>query len=137
MFKTLLYDEIIDLKLDISKWDLVFLYWDLASWKTTLSKHIINNLFWSKEDVKSPTYNYYNIYNWINWIKIYHFDLYRLKNYDEFFAIWGEDIIDNLGDSIAIIEWPEILNWYYNPNLKIFLEKTLEEKKRNIKIEKL
>ncbi|MBT3726615.1 hypothetical protein HOG21_02715 [bacterium] len=30
----------------------------------------------------SPTYTYYNKYN-----DIYHFDLYRLKSYDEFFSI--------------------------------------------------
>ncbi|MBT3728584.1 hypothetical protein HOF65_00670 [bacterium] len=38
----------------------------------------------------SPTYTYYNKYN-----NIYHFDLYKLKSYDEFFAIGGEDILDN------------------------------------------
>ena len=58
---------------------------DLWVWKTTISKYILNNLLWIKEEITSPTYTYYNKY-WNN----YHFDLYRLENYDEFFAIGWE-----------------------------------------------
>jgi tRNA threonylcarbamoyladenosine biosynthesis protein TsaE len=54
--------------------------------------------------VRSPTYTYYQKYS----TSIYHFDLYRLEDYDTFVSIGGEEI---LGDSctITLIEWPEIL----------------------------
>lgn len=117
-----------NIKIDIKKWDIVFLYWDLASWKTTLSSILISKILWKNIDVKSPTYNYYNKYD-----NIYHFDLYRLSNYDEFFAIWWEEILDNK-ENISIIEWPEILKSYYKPTYEIFLRKTDDKNKRIIKI---
>ena len=50
---------------------------------------------WYNWSITSPTYTYYNKYTLDNFINIYHYDLYRLKDYDEFFAIWWEDILDN------------------------------------------
>ncbi len=136
MFKIFLLNELSSIKIDIKPWNIVFLYWDLAAWKTTITKHIINNILKVKEQIKSPTYTYYNEYIFDNNKKIYHFDLYRIKKYDEFFAIWWEDILDNIWDNIAIIEWPDIIERFYNPNLKIFLKKTWFDDKREILIEK-
>ncbi len=99
-----LLSEITNINLDLKPGDIVFLNWDLASWKTTLSKHIINDLLWVESDVTSPTYTYYNKYG----ENIYHFDLYRLSNYDEFFAIWWEDILDD-ENNLVLIEWPDII----------------------------
>lgn len=109
--------------------EIIFLYGDLAAGKTTLSKHIIQNLLSIPQEVKSPTYTYYNKY----WEHIYHFDLYRLSNYDEFFAIWWEEILEN-PLNISLIEWPEILTWYIKPTLEIYLQKTSQDNKREIKI---
>jgi tRNA A37 threonylcarbamoyladenosine biosynthesis protein TsaE len=39
---------------------------------------------------------------------VYHFDLYRLEDYDTFISIGGEEILQN-DDVIVLIEWPEIL----------------------------
>jgi tRNA threonylcarbamoyladenosine biosynthesis protein TsaE len=121
-------NDISKLKIPINIPSIIFLKWDLWSWKTTISKHILNNLLWIKEEVKSPTYVYYNKY-WDH----YHFDLYRLKNYDEFFAIWWEEILDN-NTWIILIEWPEILEKYVKPNLIISLKKTENEEEREIMI---
>jgi tRNA threonylcarbamoyladenosine biosynthesis protein TsaE len=121
-------EDITSLKIAINKGNIIFLYWDLRAWKTTLSKHIINDILWSKEDVRSPTYTYYNKY----WNNIYHFDLYRLKNYDEFFAIWWEEILDN-PDNICIIEWPEILEKYFASDIIIKLWK-ISDNERSIDI---
>jgi tRNA A37 threonylcarbamoyladenosine biosynthesis protein TsaE len=41
---------------------LIFLKWDLWAGKTTISKHILNDLLAVKEEVRSPTYVYYNKY---------------------------------------------------------------------------
>ncbi len=130
-------NNLIDLPLDIKIPNLIFLYGDLWAGKTTLSKYIINNILWFKGNVKSPTYTYYNKYigeAWIyKWKIIHHFDLYRLKNYDEFFAIGGEEILDN-NEWIILVEWPEILEGYYNADIIIKLQKNDNEDEREIEV---
>lgn len=137
MIKKYNIKEINKLKLDIKTPSIVYLYGDLGAGKTTLSKYIIKDIFWYNWEVTSPTYTYYNKYVWENWIYkwkiIYHFDLYRLKNYDEFFAIGGEEILDN-NEWIILIEWPEILEGYYKPDLVIKLNKTDKEDEREIEV---
>lgn len=128
MFKEYGLEDLKKINLNLKKWDIVFLYWDLASWKTTLSSILISKILWKNIKVKSPTYNYYNKYDFV-----YHFDLYRLNSYDEFFAVGGEDILDNK-ENISIIEWPELIKDYYNPKYEIYLERTNDENKRLIKI---
>ncbi len=120
--------ELETIELTISKPSIVFLKWDLWSWKTTLSKHILGNILWIIDKITSPTYTYYNKY-WDN----YHFDLYRLSNYDEFFAIGWEEILDN-NQWVIIIEWPGIIEKYYKPDIEIFLHKTDKKWEREIKI---
>jgi len=130
--------EINNLNFTLNKGDIIFLKWDLWAWKTTLSKHILNNILEVKDIITSPTYTYYNKYKWIlEWekIDIYHFDLYRLSKYDEFFAIWGEEILDN-NSWIILIEWPEIIEKFYKSDLKINLFKIEKENEREIEIKK-
>ncbi len=132
MFKKYFLNEISAIKIDIFPGDIIFLYGDLAAWKTTLAKHIINNLLGVKSNITSPTYSYYNKYE----KNIYHFDLYRLLNYDEFFAIGWEEILEN-SQNISIIEWPEIITPYFKPTLKIYLEKTNNDLQRKIMIQRI
>lgn len=127
--KKYLLSDIQDIKLDLAKPKIIFLKGDLWSWKTTLSKHILNNILDIKENITSPTYTYYNKY-----YNNYHFDLYRLKNYDEFFAIWAEEILDN-NSWIILIEWPDIIEKYYTPDIIINISKTNREDEREINIE--
>lgn len=117
-----------DLKIEIKKPCLIFLRWDLWSGKTTLAKHILNDILWIEGEVTSPTYTYYNKY-----LDNYHFDLYRINNYDEFFAIWWEEILDN-NSWVILVEWPEIIEKYYSPDLEIILKKTENSEEREIKI---
>jgi tRNA threonylcarbamoyladenosine biosynthesis protein TsaE len=125
---TYLLSEIKNIKLDLSKPKLVFLKGDLWAWKTTLSKHIFSNLLKIKENITSPTYTYYNKY-----FNNYHFDLYRLKNYDEFFAIGWEEILDN-NTWIILIEWPDIIEKYYSADIIINISKTDKEDEREIEV---
>ncbi len=117
------------LQLDIQKPCLIFLYGDLWSGKTTLSKHIINTLLWIKKEVTSPTYTYYNKIE-----DTYHFDLYRLSSYNEFIAIGWEEVLDN-NEGVIIIEWPELIEKHYSPDISIKLEKTWVEGEREIIID--
>lgn len=128
MIKKYFLNNIWALDIDIKKPSIIFLNWDLWVWKTTLSKYILNNLLNVKEEILSPTYTYYNKY-WDN----YHFDLYRLKNYDEFFVIWGEEILDN-NSWIILIEWPDIIKKYYKADIEINLFKTNIRNQRKIEI---
>jgi len=134
--KKYVLNDISTLKIPLYKPNIIFLNWDLGSWKTTISKYIIGNLLWVKEQITSPTYTYYNKYIWnLAWkeIDIYHFDLYRLNNYDEFFNIWAEEIFDN-NNWIILVEWPDIIKKYYKPDLIINLYKTDFINQREIEI---
>lgn len=119
-------DNINSLNFVIKSPCLIFLKWDLWSWKTHLVNYIINNIIWFNMKIKSPTYTYYNKYD-----NIYHFDLYRLWNYNEFFLIWWEDIFDN-NYWYIFVEWPEIIEKYYKPDIEIILNKTKIKNEREI-----
>lgn len=121
-------DKISEIKIPSNKPLIVFLQGDLWAGKTTLSKHILQNILGITDEITSPTYTYYNRYG-----DNYHFDLYRISNYDEFFAIWGEDVLDNL-EWVALIEWPEKIAPYYKPDIEIILTKTEKEDEREIEI---
>ncbi len=128
MAKIYSLNKISSLEINIQKPCVIFLKGDLWAGKTTISKYIINELLSKKVDVISPTYTYYNKYD-----DVFHFDLYRLQNYDEFFAIWGEDILDN-NEWIILIEWPEIIEKYYSADIEIILTKTDNQDERKINI---
>ena len=117
------------LNIDIKKPSIIFLYGDLWAGKTTISQNIIAQYRKNKDVITSPTYVYYNKYG-----NIYHFDLYRIKDYDEFISIWWEEILDN-NEGIILIEWPELLEKYYIPDIKVYIEKTSVEDERLIDIQ--
>lgn len=128
MIKKYTIDNISTLNLDIKTPSIIFLNWDLGAGKTTISKYILNNLLWVNQNITSPTYTYYNKYD-----QNYHFDLYRLTSYDEFFAIWWEDILDN-NSGVILIEWPDLIKKYYKADIIINLKKTQIDNEREIEI---
>lgn len=128
MIKKYTIDNIKSLNIPISKPCLIFLKGDLWAWKTTLTKHIFNNILGIKSEITSPTYTYYNKY-WDN----HHFDLYRLSNYDEFFAIWWEDVLDN-NNWVIVVEWPDYIENYYKPDILINIKKTDNQNERELEI---
>ena len=72
--------------------------------KTTLARFIINSLSTQKIKVLSPTFSLVNTYE-LKKVRVWHFDLYRLKNKKEIFDI---DFDLALLDCV-IVEWPEII----------------------------
>lgn len=102
--------------------DRIFLRGDLGAGKTTLSKQLINAYLGRDTSVRSPTYVYYNKYE-----NLYHFDLYRLSDYEEFVNIGGEEIFED-SNNIIIVEWPELIESRYPANIDISLSSTEDEK---------
>ena len=89
--------------------DVVLLYGELGSGKTTFVKGIAQGLG-IKETITSPTFTLMNIYKINNQQltvnNLVHMDTYRLKNSDELKAIGAEDYIGD-PNTITVIEWPE------------------------------
>ena len=100
------------------KGDIIILSGDLGSGKTKFTEGILS-YFDLENEISSPTFTIVNEYN--NKIPIYHFDVYRLSDVDEFFAIGGEEYLQN---GICIIEWGELIESILPKNyLKISFSK--------------
>ncbi len=98
------WQNVIDSILPELKHNIILLKGNLGAGKTTFTQFLLKNLG-SKDEVNSPTYSIVNEYNSPKG-KIYHFDLYRLKNIEEVYDIGIEEYLDNA--FLCIIEWPEV-----------------------------
>ncbi|GIW22771.1 MAG: tRNA (adenosine(37)-N6)-threonylcarbamoyltransferase complex ATPase subunit type 1 TsaE [Candidatus Sericytochromatia bacterium] len=87
----------------------IYLFGDLGSGKTLLSKGIAKGLGINEDDITSPTFTLINHYSLKNF-DLYHLDLYRLNSLKEILNLGIEDFVDN--NSIILIEWAEKLNNY-------------------------
>jgi len=89
--------------------DIIFLYGEIGVGKTTFVRFFINNLEKKSgiknSDVLSPTFNILYDYDVGN-IKILHYDLYRLKNYDDISQL---GMFETSKNDIKIVEWPELI----------------------------
>ncbi|MBP9764886.1 tRNA (adenosine(37)-N6)-threonylcarbamoyltransferase complex ATPase subunit type 1 TsaE [Candidatus Babeliales bacterium] len=79
----------------------------LGAGKTTLTQALVRTLG-VQEPVSSPTFTYVNMYHGPNNMTVYHFDLYRLTSFTQFEAAGFFEYL-YAPNSIAIIEWPEIV----------------------------
>lgn len=77
---------------------------DLGSGKTKLTEGILK-YFNLEDEISSPTFTIVNEY-YANDLNIYHFDVYRLADIDEFYAIGGEEYFEK---GACIIEWGELI----------------------------
>ncbi len=69
--------------------DIVILSGDLGSGKTKFTEGFLS-FFGLADEISSPTFTIVNEYS-KNDINIYHFDVYRLNDIDEFYAIGGQE----------------------------------------------
>lgn len=111
--------------------DVIVLSGDLGSGKTKLTEGILS-YFGLEDEISSPTFTIVNEYEKNN-LKIYHFDVYRLEDSDEFYAIGGEEYFEN---GISIIEWGEIIQDAL-PNTYLEIKFTRNEENDNSRILKL
>ena len=114
--------------------DCVFLIGEIGVGKTTLTRHLINNIQSLKglkeTEVLSPTFNLLYEYE-IKDLKIMHYDLYRIKKAEELehLGIFSEN-----EKTIKIVEWPDLIKTPLTNKLEVHLEygKNDNERKMNI-----
>lgn len=114
--------------------DIICLYGELGTGKTTFAQYIIRTLDKNLlQPVTSPTFNLVNVYDG-NVGKIWHFDLYRLNKLVDVYELGYEEAISS---GITIIEWPQIIESILPQEgiIKIYFEYSkLDSNKRDIKI---
>lgn len=103
--------------------DVVVLSGELGAGKTKFTEGFLK-YFGLDNQISSPTFSIVNEYKKDN-IHIYHFDVYRLEDVDEFYAIGGEEYFSS---GISIIEWGELIKPALpNDYIKITFEKDLSD----------
>ena len=113
----------------LNKGDVVILNGDLGAGKTALVTGVAS--YWGKEnEVSSPTFTIINEIVLKEDLSLFHFDVYRLVDEDEFYAIGGEEYFDK---GITFMEWGEtIKNALPKDYLEIKIDK--DENDDNVRI---
>ena len=112
----------------------MFLQENFGAGKTKFTEGILS-YFGIDGEISSPTFTIVNEYN-SKEFNIYHFDVYRLNNVEEFYNIGGDEYFNN---GICIIEWGEIIEEALPPHyIKINFERILEDENyRHITVENI
>lgn len=118
---------------ELAECSTICLIGSLGAGKTTLCAAMFKQLGVS-EAVISPTFTYFNQYQAQDGRMIYHFDLYRLKNVQEFEAAGFFEYLDQ-PNSLVFIEWPEIVESALTGKIAKLYLKSMGEDKRNIEYE--
>ncbi len=124
-----------DVSLNLKPGDIVCLFGELGSGKTTFSKYLISSIYknHNKEPpkiIKSPSFPILITYELDNF-EIYHYDLYRISKISELNEL---NIFEELNNSITLVEWPETIlktlmkYKYFSVNFDI-----IDENNRNLK----
>ena len=114
--------------------DIIFLYGEIGVGKTTFVRFLINELElkigFKKSDVLSPTFNIAYDYD-VGKIKINHFDLYRIKNYEDILEL---GMFETNTNYIKIVEWPELIKSKPKDRIDILISYSKTNSFRDIKI---
>ena len=110
-----------DVSLNLKLGDIICLFGELGSGKTTVVRNLINSIYKRNKlekpiSIKSPSFPLLLTYE-VNNFEIYHYDLYRISKRNDLSEI---NIFEELNNSLTFIEWPEIIldmlkdyNFYY------------------------
>ena len=116
----------------LMKKDIVVLSGELGSGKTKFVQGVLR-YFGLESEISSPTFTIVNEYNGKE-TNIYHFDVYRLEDVDEFYAMGGEEYFEQ---GICLIEWGEMIESILPTDyIKVTFQKNEEnEEYRELQIE--
>ena len=112
--------------------DTVLLYGDLGAGKSVLARGIARGLG-IEGPMPSPTFTLMVPYVGKDNKKLYHFDLYRLADPEEYYAAGLDEFVG--GDGVAVVEWPQMADLEPTPALEIELTRGDGEDIRHIEIE--
>ena len=119
---------------NIKQGDIIFLYGEIGAGKTTFVRFLINDLEnknkIKKSDVLSPTFNIVYDYD-LGDLKIQHYDLYRVKNFEDILQLGMFEISTSY---IKIIEWPELIKPKPKDRIDILFKYTKSQDSRKVKI---
>ena len=87
---------------------------DMGVGKTTLIKELSLQLG-VNDAITSPTFSIINEYNSLKDLKVYHFDLFRIKDESEALDFGIEEYL--YSDDYCFIEWPERVSGLINSNV--------------------
>lgn len=104
--------------------DIVCLTGDLGTGKTHITKGIAKGLG-IEDNITSPTFTIVNEYE-TGRLKLNHFDVYRVSDPDEIYAIGFDDYI--FSDAVSVIEWANYIEEILPQDfLHILMEKDLSQ----------
>ena len=107
--------------------DIIILSGDLGSGKTKFVQGFLK-YYGLENEISSPTFTIVNEYPSVP--PLFHFDVYRLADVDEFYAIGGEEYFEK---GICLIEWGELLEPVLpNSYLKITFSRNLEDENKRV-----
>lgn len=118
----------------IGQGDIIFLYGEIGTGKTTFVRFLVNHLEVEKKvkksEILSPTFNIVYDYS-IGELSILHYDLYRLKNYNEILELGMFETSEN---HIKIIEWPELINPKPSDRIDIIFKYSKNNNERKLQV---
>ncbi len=110
----------------LSPGDIICLFGDLGSGKTTFTKGIACGLKIKNEEIHSPTFILLRIHKGAK--PLYHFDLYRMEKREELLQIGYEEFL--FADGISVIEWADKMgSWLPEEYLGVYLSFTKDRKR--------
>lgn len=107
---------------------IIVLSGELGAGKTKFVEGFLSN-FGLENEISSPTFTIVNEYK-NEKATIYHFDVYRLSDADEFYAIGGEEYFNK---GICLIEWGKIIEDILpNEYINILIQKDMNDINKRI-----
>lgn len=112
--------------------EIIALFGDLGAGKTAFTRGLCAGLG-IDEGVSSPTFAIVNAYE--GKYPVYHFDMYRITNPDDLFAVGYYDYLDT---GVLVIEWSENIEDELEPDcIRVHIQKTENENERIFTLEGL
>lgn len=112
--------------------DTVLLIGDLGAGKSVLARGIARGMG-VEGPMPSPTFTLLLPYVAPDGRKLYHYDLYRLADPDEYYAAGLDEFIG--GDGVALVEWPQMAEIEPEPALRLSICRSDADEARVIEIE--